>query len=190
MLIQKRMLTLSGLSVLLALSGGCGYSMTSSLDEKYQTIHVAAFKNQSREYDLQAPLTNAIIRKFLHDGRLRVVGPSEADLVVDGSIMDYILRGLSFDRNDDVTQFEMLVVARVQVTDTRTGDVLWEEQNMIGETSFATAFTGASADRLRGNTQVFLPTVRSFQTVEENQAAAEALARLATDIFYRTIEPW
>ena len=79
--------------------------MSSSLDEKYQTIHVAAFKNQSREFDLQAPLTNAVIRKFLNDGRLRVVGPNEADLVVDGAILDYRLRGLSFDRNDDVTQF-------------------------------------------------------------------------------------
>jgi hypothetical protein len=32
--------------------------------------------------------------------------------------------------------------------------------------------------------------VRSFQTDEENQAASEALERIATDIFYRTIEPW
>lgn len=190
MLRLKRMLILIQAAALLVLCGGCGYSMTSSLDEKYQTIHVAAFKNQSREYDFQAPLTNAVIRRFLNDGRLRVVGPSEADLVVDGSILDYRLRGLSFDRNDDVTQFEMLVIARVQVTDTRTGEVLWQEQNMIGETSYATAFTGSSSDRLRGNTQVFLPTVRSFQTDEENQAASEALARLATDIFFRTIEPW
>ena len=181
---------IAALALLLAFAGGCGYSMSSSLDEKYQTIHVVAFKNQSREFDLQAPLTNAVIRKFLNDGRLRVVGPTEADLVVDGAILDYRLRGLSFDRNDDVTQFEMLVVARVQVTDTRTGDVLWQEARMIGETTFATAFTGPSSDRLRGNTQVFLPTVRSFQTPHENQAAAEALARLATDIFYRTIEPW
>ena len=182
--------SIAALALLLIFAEGCGYSMSSSLDEKYQTIHVAAFKNQSREFDLQAPLTNAVIRKFLNDGRLRVVGPTEADLVVDGAILDYRLRGLSFDRNDDVTQFEMLVVARVQVTDSRTGDVLWQEPNMIGETSFATAFTGSSSDRLRGNAQVFLPTVRSFQTEEENQAAAEALARLATDIFYRTIEPW
>ncbi len=181
---------IAALALLVVYAGGCGYSMSSSLDEKYQTIHVAAFKNQSREFDLQAPLTNAVIRKFLNDGRLRVVGPTEADLVIDGAILDYRLRGLSFDQNDDVTQFEMMVVARVQVTDSRTGDVLWQEPNMIGETTFATTFVGSSSDRLRGNTQVFLPTVRSFQSAEENQAAAEALARLATDIFYRTIEPW
>lgn len=169
---------------------GCGYSMQSTLDPRYQTVHVAGFQNQSGEYDLQAPLTNAVIRKFLNDGRLRVVGPGEADLVVTGAVLDYNLSGLTFDRNDDVTQFQMFVVASVRVTDSRTGDVLWYDPGMVGETSFSTANTGSSSDRLRGNAQAFLPTVRSFQTDEENQAASEALERLATDIFYRTIEPW
>jgi len=180
----------AAVAILLLLTTGCGYSMTSSLDEKFQTIHVSAFKNQSREFDLQAPLTNAVIRKFLNDGRLRVVGPGEADLTLEGTVLNYDLRGLTFDSNDDPTQFEMSIVARVQVTDTRTGEILWQDSNMFGDTSFATALVGPAARRLRGNTQVFLPTVRSFQTDNENKAAAEALERLATDIFFRTIEPW
>ncbi len=173
-----------------ALAAGCGYSMSSSLDEKYQTIHVSAFQNRSREYDLQAPLTNAIIRKFLNDGRLRVVGPGEADLIVTGTILDYDLSGLTFDSDDEVTQFQTFVTASVQVADARDGTILWEDPKLIGQTSFATAATGGSSDRLRGNSQAFLSAVRSFQTDEENQAASEALERLAADIFYRTIEPW
>jgi len=169
---------------------GCGYSMSSTLDEKYQTIYVAAFENESREYDLQAPLTNAIVRKFLQDGRLRVVGPGEADLVVAGSVLDYQLSGLTFADDDEVAQFRMYVSARVQVMDARTGEVLWQERNMLGENSFSTAVVGDSSDLLRGNTEIFLPTVRSFQSDEENQAASEALERLAADIFFRTIEPW
>lgn len=176
--------------VLLGSLAGCGYSMNSSLDPRFQTVHVRPFDNQSREYDLQAPLTNAVIRKFLHDGRLRVVDRSTADLVVDGSILNYELKGLTFDTDDEVTQFRMLVVARVRVSDNQTGEVLWESPRMVGETSYSTPRTGSSSDRLRGNAQTFLPTVRSFQTDEENQAASEALEALATDIFYRTIEPW
>lgn len=182
--------TMTAVVAILLLSGGCGYSVSSTLDDKYQTIHVPAFKNQSREFDLQAPLTNAIIRKFLTDGRLRVVGPGEADLIVDGSILGYTLAGLSFDRQDELTQFQTFISARVKVTDTRTGDVLWQESRMIGETSFATSIVGSSSDRLRGNTGTFLSTVRSFATAEENRAASEALERLAADIFFRTIEPW
>ena len=78
----------------------------------------------------------------------------------------------------------------MRVADAHSDDVLWEEPRLIGQTSYVTAATGGSSDRLRGNAQAFLPTVRSFQTDEENQAASEALERIAAEVFYRTIEPW
>lgn len=179
-------LALSALAVL----GGCGYSTGSSLDPKYRTIHVSAFYDDTRHYDLQAPLTNAVIRKFIVDNRLEVVRAENADLVVEGKILDYRLRGLTYDQNDEVTQFLVVVTAAVRVTDTETGGVLWQEPLMAGETSYYTRASGQSSDRLRGNAEVFLPTVRSFASEEENRAASEALEQLASDIFYRTIEPW
>jgi hypothetical protein len=178
-----------GLLVLGALSG-CGYGTGSSLDAKYQTIHVSAFFDETREYDLQAPLTNAIIRKFVVDNRLEVTDADRADLIVEGKILDYRLRGLTYDQDDEVTQFLVVVTAAVRVTDTESGEVLWQEPLMAGETSYYTRAAGQSSDRLRGNAEVFLPTVRSFASEEENRAASEALEQLASDIFYRTIEPW
>lgn len=172
------------------LLSGCGYSMQSTLDQKYQTVHVSSFKNQSREYDLQAPLTNAVIRKFMNDGRLRVVNKGLADLVVDGTILDYELKGITFSNDDEVTQFEMRVFAKVRVIEPRTGDVLWSSDRLVSETSYSTPEGGTSTDRLRGNTRTFLPAVRSFATEAENHAAAEALEQLSSTIFYRTIEPW
>lgn len=169
---------------------GCGYSAQSTLAPQYQTIAVSPFYDESREYDLQAPLTNAITRKFIHDTRLDVVHPDKADLLLEGVILDYQLKGLTYDTNDDVTQFLMVITAGVRVTDLRNGEILWEEQVMAGETSFYTRAAGQSSDRLRGNAEVFLPTVRSFASDEENRAAAEALEQLASDIFYRTVEPW
>ena len=87
-----------------ALGLGCGYTTQSSLDDNYQTIFVSAFENVSREYDLQAPLTNAIIRKFLNDTRLEVVSYDDADLVLEGVITDYSLKGLTYDADDRVTR--------------------------------------------------------------------------------------
>lgn len=169
---------------------GCGYSMRSSLDPKYRSIYVAAFENQSREYDLQAPLTNAVRRKFLTDGRLRLTDRSSADLVLEGSIHDCRLKGLTYDANDEVVQFLCVVIAGVRCRDAASGAVLWEDRTMTGETSFYTRAAGQSSDRLRGNAEVFLPTVRSFATEEQNRGVSEALEQLASDIFYRTIEPW
>ena len=172
---------------------GCGYTTHSSLDPRYRSIYIPAFYDTGdagREYDLQAPLTTALIRKFTADGRLDVVRPEQADLLLEGVLLDYTLKGLTTDVRDDPTQFLMVVTAAVRLTDQETGEVLWEEPVMAGETSFYTQASGQSSDRLRGNAETFLPTVRSFPTEEENRAASEALEQLASDIFYRTIEPW
>ena len=169
---------------------GCGYTTQSSLAPEYQTIAVSPFYDKSREYDLQAPLTNAVTRKFINDSRLDVVSPDQADLLLEGVILNYQLKGLTFDQNDEVTQYLLVITAGVRLTDVQKGEVLWEEKLMAGETSYYTRAAGQSSDRLRGNAEVFLPPVRSFATDEENRAAAEALEQLASDIFYRTVEPW
>lgn len=187
---KTRLSVCAALPLLVVILNGCGYNVGSTLDPKYQTIYVSSFENKSSEYDLQAPLANALSRKFINDGRLRVVRRDDADLLLEGAILDYSLKGLTFDDDDDVTQFLTLVTAGVRLTDTTTSEILWEDAQMTGETSFYTRAVGASSDRLRGNARTFLPSVRSFQTKEENQAAAEALEQLASDIFYRTVEPW
>lgn len=173
-----------------AVTGGCAYTTKSSLDPKYQTIYVASFYDKTRNHGLQAPLTNAIARKFTHDTRLELVKEEQADLKLEGVILDYSLKGLTYDARDEVTQFLAVVTAGVRVTDLRSGEVLWEEKQMSGETTYYTREAGQSSDRLRGNAETFLPTVRSFPTEEENRAVSEALEQLASDIFYRTVEPW
>jgi len=169
---------------------GCGYTFNSSLDSVYQTVAVEAFRNNSGEYDLQAPLTNAVVRKFINDGRLKVVSPGDADLLVEGTVLRYHLKHLTTGPDDEVTQFMLAVTAAVRVTDQESGEVLWQDKRMGGETTFYTLASGQSSDRLRGNAEAFLPTVRSFASEEENRAASESIEVLASDIFYRTIEPW
>ncbi len=173
----------------LALSG-CGYSTQSSLDPQYRTIFVTAFRNQSREYDLQAPLTNAVRRKFLMDGRLRLVDQRDADLLLEGTITDYRLKGLIFDRDDETTQLRCVIECDVRLVDLKSGQVLWEEESLPGESTFYTRASGQSSDRLRGNAEIFLPTVTAFASEEENRAASEVLEQLASNVFFRTIEPW
>ena len=169
---------------------GCGYSTESSLDPQYQSIFVPAFKNMSKEYDIQAPLTNAVIRKFVTDGRLHVTNEQEADLVLEGVVLGYNLKGFTYDEDDEVTNYLVEVTAGARLIDKKTGNTLWVEPRISGNTSYYTRASGQSSDRLRGNAETFVPTVRSFSTEEENRSASEALERLASAIFYRTVEPW
>ncbi len=183
----RRLLTVAGVIALIA---GCGYTTKSSLDPMYQSISVSPFYNETPEYDLQAPLTNALTRKFVTDTRLRVAPPEEADLLLEGVILDFQRKGLTHDEKDETTQSLLVVTAAVRLTECKSGKVIWEEPLMAGETSFYTKAAGLSSDRLRGNSEVYLGTVRSFASEEENRAASEALEQLASDIYYRVVEPW
>ncbi|MGI6137516.1 MAG: LPS assembly lipoprotein LptE [Candidatus Hydrogenedentales bacterium] len=180
-----------GLALLTAVMlSGCGYTTTSSLDPMYQSIAVSPFYDETGEYDLQAPLTNALVRKFITDTRLKVVPAEEADLLLEGVILGLHRKGVTHDRDDKVTQSLLVVTAAARLTDVKTGEVLWENPLVAGETSFNTEAAGISSDRLRGNAEVYLAKVRSFATEEENQAVSEALEQLATDLFYLVVEPW
>ena len=109
--------------------------------------------------------------------------------MLEGKILNYKLKGLTYQK-DETTQFIVVVTAAVRLRDARSGETLWEEPVVAGETTYYTRAAGQSSDRLRGNAAAFLPVVRSFATEEENHAASEALEQLASDIFYRTVEPW
>jgi len=178
------------LALCIVVCSGCAYTTKSTLDPKYQTVYVAAFFDKTPQYGLQAPLTNAITRKFITDNRLQVVKKDQADLLIEGVLLSYRLKGLTYDARDEVTQFLSVVTAGVRCTDQRSGEVLWEEPALTGETTYYTREAGQSSDRLRGNAETFLPAVRSFPSEEENRAASEALEQLASDILYRTVEPW
>ena len=185
-----RLVRMAALGTLMALAAGCGYTTRSSLDPKYQTIAVAPFQNYSKEYGLQAALTNAVIRKFVADGRLQVVSEDKADLLLEGVILDYTLKGLIYEKKDEVLQYLCVITAGAHLKDIKTGELLWEDRRLAGEITYYTRASGQSSDRLRGNAETFVPPVRSFVTEEENRGASEALERLASDIFYRTVEPW
>lgn len=180
---------IAAVAALVPMLSGCGYTTRSSLDPMYGSIAVSPLYDTSPHYDLQAPLTNALTRKFLTDSRLRVAPPEEADLLLEGVILDISRKGLTTE-NDEVTQSVMVVTASVRLTDLKSGQILWQEPVVAGETSFYTRAAGVSSDRLRGNAEVYLATVRSFATEEENRAVSEALEQLASDIFYRVVEPW
>lgn len=181
--------TLIPLAMAALAASGCGYTFRSTLDERFQTVHVAAFENESGEYDFQAPLSNAVIRKFMNDTRLRVTNPGQADLIVKGTITRYRLRGITFDKDDDPLQFLSDLTVAVEVRGARTGEILWKG-TVRNEDIFVTRGTPLSSQRPRGNTQEFTSPTRSFRTNEENRAASEIIEQIASEIYIRTVEPW
>ena len=168
---------------------GCGYTTGSTLSPSYQSIYVPAAQNSTKEYDLQAPLTNALRRKFTVDGRLRVVDEDKADLRLETDIMGYRLDPMAYNRKDGASEFRVTVAASAKLVDTRTGKQLWGDPQVQGTSTFMVSSL-VPAVTPRGNTEFFASTVRSFPSGNEGEAATEALENLASQILLLTVERW
>ena len=174
---------------IIVVAGGCGYTVASTLSQRYRTIHIPAARNTIKEYDLQAPLTNALIRKFTVNGRLRVVDAERSDLRLETDINGYRLDPITYDDEDRVAQFRVTVVAAARLMDARAGTEIWNEQRVVGTSSFMVSRLVPSVTP-RGNTDFFASTVRSFPSGNEGEATTEALEDLASQILYLTVERW
>jgi len=75
--------------LVLALAG-CQYtSRIRTLPEEIQSVYVPMFINNTYQPGLEELATRATVEAFLADGRLQVVSPREADVVVQGIIREY-----------------------------------------------------------------------------------------------------
>lgn len=190
--LPKLIILLTGVALALCcalLSQGCGYTARSTLSPSYQRIYIPAALNSTKEYDLQAPLTNALRRKFTVDGRLRVVDEDKADLRLETDIMGYSLDPMAYNRADGASEFRVTVVASARLVDTRNGKQVWGDPQVQGTSTFMVSSL-VPAVTPRGNTEFFASTVRSFPSGNEGKAATEALENLASQLLYLTVERW
>ena len=101
---------------------GCGYQMAGrgagQLSPHLKTIAIPVFENDSAEPTIQRPLTEALRRAFITDGRLRLVNNQDAaDLVMTGTLTKYWIRAVAFDQFDIVTEYWVYIEVNVLVQD-------------------------------------------------------------------------
>jgi hypothetical protein len=184
-MMKSRVLTMG--MALVVVAAGCGYTVGSSLPEKYRTVAVPVFRNETRETEVQAAVTNALRRRIALDGRLRLASEKESDLILRGTLTSYSVRAQSYLDDDGISRFRANLGATVTLEDRATGEVLWRMTDIEGSTDhFAAGVGGRSMSR--GATRYFVPDATSFPSMEEGQGAAEAIEDLAVEIFIRLME--
>jgi hypothetical protein len=62
---------------------------TRTLPSHIKRVYIPEFRNQSRQYGVQAPLTLAVNDMFMSDGRLDVVARDRADVVLEGRVKSF-----------------------------------------------------------------------------------------------------
>lgn len=116
-------LPLLGALLGLLLTGCLGYHVGPVLKADYHSVAVPMFKNKTYKPQLEAQVTNGIIKRLQTDGTLRVDSVENADIVLTGEIVHYrreMLRTLQTEA-ETPREFRIYIDARVEAHDRLTG---------------------------------------------------------------------
>lgn len=126
--------------LIVAASACAGYSFRSPIPSHLQTLYVATFENETREFQLTQEITERVISEFLNESGLQLVGsPDEADLVIRGTIREYEEEALSYDPrqtpaldapNPDVFSRRVLLTLEISLQDQVEDETLWESSSL------------------------------------------------------------
>ncbi len=166
----------SSLLVFLLILSGCGYTQKAVLPENVKTIHVDTVKNAipiERLFGyvpgLEITITNAIIKRLNRDGNLQVVPKDQADAVLESELVSFDQEGLRFNNLESVEEYRLYLVLAMRLRNVKTGQIIWEEPNFSGDAEY------------------FVSGVRS---IAREEAAQQAVERLARNVVDRVVEDW
>lgn len=135
---------------------GCGYRLIgtgkSSLPSHIKTISIPIFVNKTREPEIEREITRSIRDLFIRDGRLKVVSSGRADTLLSGELRNYNLKPISFDTEDRVTEYRVLVDVEIIFKDLITDNVILK-QGLTADDTYKVTSTIASREALERETR-------------------------------------
>lgn len=162
--------------LLLLLATGCGYTLVghgaSFLNPSIRTIQVPAFVNRTTRVELEQRVTQSVAAEFVSRGRLKLVtNPTEADIILRGSIDSYGIFPVAFDNQGRATQYQISLTSKIELLDHRNDDkVLWKNDQY----------------RFTENYQISLTAADAFD--QETRAISEIAVRFAESLVTNILE--
>lgn len=122
------------------LAAACGYRFSGADAFPYgvKKIAVEVFENPSTAVGLETTVTNALIYELTRSGQVTVVGPKEADAVIQGKIRQ--VSDYSVSRSSVLTAEARRVYMQVALRLTRKGgQTLWAAESMQEDEAYDVA---------------------------------------------------
>lgn len=138
------------------------------LPQYIKKIHVRPFINRTEVFALEDRLTISVVDEFLNNGQYSIVNESQADGVLAGEIMRYILLPVQYDTQLVPTVYRMEVLLNLRFIDKTTNETIWQEPGLVQVYTY-------SASTLPGG-------------MSEEQAREKLWANFAKMIVKRTIQ--
>jgi outer membrane lipopolysaccharide assembly protein LptE/RlpB len=178
--------------------GGCGYQFvgeSSLLPKEARTIYVEPFVNRSRDVGLDKELTTALRGEFYRRGQLKIVESAEqADLILSGVIRSLDSTVASVNRDDEVLQYESLLIMDVTLRRREPNEILWRGQgvrlNQVYAGSRAAVVTTSSAFRTGTFNSTDVSQLTDIQLTEVDRRAIRdrLMEQFARELHQRVTE--
>ena len=109
--------------------GGCGfYSFSGSLAPHLNTVAVPLFENRTPEFGITEEITDTIVDEFTRDNTLKIADRTNADVLLEGSIVRINDRAGGFNAQERVSDYKVYVTVSIKCTDQQKQQLLWEER--------------------------------------------------------------
>ena len=130
---------LASLAVALV-SGGCGYSLRTSLPPGIRSVHVPVLENKTAEPGIEDFITQALTQAVVQSARVRIArNAQEADATLSGSIVEYRLAALSFDSSANVTSYRLIIGLALTFKEVKQDKILWKQDRIEERADFLVA---------------------------------------------------
>lgn len=161
----------------------CGYQVGPVKPTKLQGIRricVKNFKNDTLEPRMEALLASAVIKQLQLDGTYQVTGESQADAILQGTLLRIDRTPARAVRGNVLQSSEYLltVSASYRLTTARTGAIL-DQRAVTGTTNFFVSAGSSGSDLLTADS-----------ARDEHQAVPHAVEDLAARISSLISEGW
>lgn len=126
MIVAKKALSIICMAVLM----GCGYQMVgmeTHVPPGLTSLAVPTFLNKTFEPGIEIPFTQALLREFVLDRRVKVVDRAQADSILEGVVTGFQIFPVSFNAAGQVVEYQTLVTLDL-ILKNREGKVIWEER--------------------------------------------------------------
>jgi len=138
------------------------------LPQHIRSIHVRPFINRTEVFALEDRLTIEVVDEFLRNGQYSITNESQADGILAGEIIRYLMLPVQYDRLLVPTVYRMEVLVKLRFIDKSTQDTIWQEPALLQVYTF-------SASTLPGG-------------MTEEQAREQLWRNFAKMIVKRTVE--
>ncbi len=106
---------------------GCVYSFGGSIPSDVTKIAIPLFDDNTSFPGVREDLTNLVIDAFIANNILQVVGESETDLLLTGTILSIRQQAAIITTGEEVDQFDVYVNVKVKCEHLSSGKVWWEK---------------------------------------------------------------